>query len=233
MKKILPLLLLCIFITGCTPDYELKVNKYSIEDKATLNIKNNDYEKAILINELFQISNGEYTTDQEIGTKVINRLRTSNLSPGYKIDGFYTKDIQNNKIELSYLYKNDTFQNSYIFNTCFDDFYYNSTNDYYIINGSGSFKCLINKKVKIAIKSDYLVIDSNADKVNGNTYIWNFNTKNNLDHELYIQISKKYKAPKNNNNNLIVIIAILISGILFYKFIIKKEKITLNHNNDV
>ena len=143
------------------------------------------------------------------------------------------KNIQNNKIELSYLYKNDTFQHSYIFNTCFDDFYYNSTNDYYIINGSGSFKCLINKKVKIAIKSDYLVIDSNADKVNGNTYIWNFNTKNNLDHELYIQISKKYKAPKNNNNNLIVIIAILISGILFYKFIIKKEKITLNHNNDV
>ena len=97
---------------------------------------------------------------------------------------------------------------------------------------AGAFKCLVNDKESIAIQSDYRVVDHNADKVIGNKYIWNFDRKNNLNHELYIQISKKYKAPKNNYWSFIVLEIILI-GMFIYKFFLKKDRKSIFKNNEV
>ena len=43
--------------------------------------------------------------------------------------------------------------------------------NYYVIKGYNSFKCVFDKKTVVSIKTDYRVIDSNADKVRGNKYI--------------------------------------------------------------
>lgn len=232
MKKILFLILTLGLLTGCGSDYELKVNKYSIEEKAQVKLKNNDYDKAVLLNEIFRVTNINYDDDTEMGKYVIDQLRNNKLSPGYNLDGNLNKKITNNKISLSYTYKNDEFSSSNIFNSCFKDTYYDSTDDYYIIKGYNSFKCMIKDKMQISIKSDYRVIDSNADKVKGNKYIWYFNRNNNTDHDLYIQISKKYMAPKPNYWGITFLLAIAI-GFIIYKFFIKKDRINFRSNNEV
>ena len=72
----------------------------------------------------------------------------------------------------------------------------------------------------------------NADKVIGNKYIWNFNRKNNLNHELYIQISKKYKAPKNHYWSLITL-GIILTCLFIYRSFLRKDKRTFFKNNEV
>ena len=58
---------MCLLISGCHADYELNVSNDAIEDKVYFTLKSDDYEKAIFINQLFQISNMQYTNDEEIG----------------------------------------------------------------------------------------------------------------------------------------------------------------------
>ena len=232
IKRIIILCFMCLLISGCHADYELKVEKDTIEDKVKFNLKDNDYQKAILINQLFQLSNMPYEKDEELGEVVINKLKNELLSPGYDIDGTYVRNVEKNNISLSFLYKDNSFQRSYIFNNCFDNFIYDSTSNYYVIQGAGAFKCLINDKEKVVIQSNYRVIDHNADKVIGNKYIWNFNRKNNLNHELYIQISKKYKAPKNHYWSLITL-GIILTCLFIYRSFLRKDKRTFFKNNEV
>ena len=232
IKRIIMLCFMCLLISGCHADYELNVSNDAIEDKVYFTLKSDDYEKAIFINQLFQISNMQYTNDEEIGKVVIDKLRNDTLIPGYNIDGAYVRKVKNDDISLSFLYQGDSFEHSYIFNNCFDNFIYDSNSNYYVIQGAGAFKCLVNDKESIAIQSDYQVINHNADKVVGNKYIWNFDRKNNLNHELYIQISKKYKAPKNNYWSFIVLGIILI-GMFIYKFFLKKDRKSIFKNNEV
>lgn len=232
MKKIVFLVLGCFLVTGCSSDYELKVNKYSMEENVEFTLKDDDYDKANLINGLFKISDINYDNENEMGRFVIDKLRNDKLSPGDNLEGFYNKEKRNNKISLSYIYKNDDYNSSYIFNNCFGDIYYDSTDDYYVINGYNSFKCLIKDKVSVSIKSDYRVIDNNADKIRGNEYIWYFDRKNNINHDLYIQISKEYMAPKSNYWGIIIFFVIII-GFVIYKFFIKKDSINFWKNNEV
>lgn len=232
IKRIIMLCFMCLLISGCHADYELSVSNDAIEDKVHFTLKSDDYEKAIFINQLFQLSNMQYTNDEEIGKVVIDKLRNDTLIPGYNIDGAYVRKVKNDDISLSFLYQGDSFERSYIFNNCFDSFIYDSNSNYYVIQGAGAFKCLVNDKEKIVIQSDYRVIDHNADQVIGNKYIWNFDRNNNLNHELYIQISKKYKAPKNNYWSFIVL-GIILVGMFIYRFFLKKDRKSIFKNNEV
>ena len=47
MKKNIYLFLILFFITGCSSDYELKVNPTSMEESVNFTLKDNDYDKAI------------------------------------------------------------------------------------------------------------------------------------------------------------------------------------------
>jgi hypothetical protein len=244
MKKLLLFCLTLLLLTGCSSDYELKVNKYSIEENINFTLKDNDYDKAILLNELFRISNIDYDDNQEMGKLVIDKIRNEKLNTGYNVDedyinrinmnGSYIKKVNNNKINLTYTYKDDSYNYSNTFNSCFGDTYYDSTDDYYVINGYNSFKCLIKDKMKVSIKSNYRVIDSNADKIRGNEYIWYFTKDNNIDHDLYIQVSKKIKSNNKNSNYFgLIAMTIILLSLIIYKLFIKKDKIGFNSNNDV
>lgn len=232
MKRIVGLLLVLLMVTGCSNDYKLKINPSSISEEINFSISDTDTEKAVLINELFRVTNINYENESDMGEYVIDRLRNDNLSVGYNIDDFYTKTVDGDDITLTYTYKDDSYDNSNVFNSCFGSTYFESTEDYYVINGYDQFKCLVKDKVKIVIETDYRVIDSNADKVRGNKYIWYFTEDNNLEHDLYIQVSKKYERKITNYFPLIMMIGIIL-GVIIYKFVIKKRGFKFNSNNDV
>lgn len=234
MKKIVGLLLILVMVTGCSEDYKLKINQDSISEEINFSIGDNDTEKAVLINELFRITDINYENESDMGEFVIDRLRNDNLGVGYDIDDFYTKTVDGDDITLSYTYKEDDYNNSNVFNSCFGDTYFESDDNYYVINGDNQFKCLVKDKVKVVVETDYRVIDSNADKVIGNKYVWYFTKDNNLEHDLYIQVSKKYKRRGSNYFPMIIVGGIII-GFVIYKFVFKKDKFRLkfNSNNDV
>lgn len=232
MKKIVGLLLILVFVTGCSDDYVLKINPNSIEEEINFSIGNDDTEKAILINELFRVTDINYEDDSAMAGYVIDRLRNYDLSPGYNIENFYTKRVDGDKITLSYIYDEYNYDNSNVFNSCFGDVYFDSNEDYYVINGYNQFKCLVKDKVKVVIKTDYRVINSNADKVDGDKYIWYFTGNNNLDHDLYIQVSKKYKRKKMSYWSFYVIVGLIV-GFIIYKFFIRKDRPSFISNNDV
>lgn len=232
MKKIVGLLLILVFVTGCSNDYTLKINPNSIEEEINFSIANGDIDKAILINELFRVTNIPYDDDIAMAGYVIDGLRTYDLSPGYNIEGFYNRNIDGDKITLSYIYDEDNYGNSNVFDSCFGEAYFDSNEDYYVINGYDQFKCLIKDKVKVVIKTDYRVIDSNADKVSGDKYIWYFNGDNNLEHDLYIQVSKKYKRKKISYWPFYLMIGLIV-GFVIYKFFIRKDRFGFISNNDV
>lgn len=231
MKKNIYLVLILFLIAGCTSDYELKINPTSMEESINFTLKDNDYDKAILINQIFTVTDVYYDNDKEMGSHVIKVLKEEKFHPTYLTEDFYTKEINKDKINLSYTYKNDSYEGSNIFNFCFGDVYYDSTDDYYVLNGYNSFKCLLKDEMKFTITTDYRVINSNADKIIGNNYIWYFNKENNMDHDLYIQISKKYKQKKLDIFPIITV-AVAILLLLSYKIFIK-DKNHFQKNNEI
>ena len=217
--KYLPILPILIILSGCSNDYELIIDNNTINEKVNFEIKNEDYDKAILINRIFTITNNILETDtkEDIAKKVINDLRGNNFKPSYESDDLYNKKVNGDNIELNYTFKSNDFKTSNIFTYCFGNYFFDSNEDYYLIKGSGGFSCLINSKMTIAIKSKYRIIDNNADKIKGNVYYWNFNSENNLDKELYIQVSKKYKNKNNSNNYWLITLVLILSIIILVK----------------
>lgn len=230
MKKIY-LVLMLFFLTGCTNSYELEINKTSLSENIYFTLKPNDYSNAVLMKKIFNVGDKYYDDDRQMGEYVIDYLKTNSLHS--LEDNYYQKKIMDNRINLNYKYSKEEFPNSIVFNSCFGDTYYESTKNYYVIKGYNSFKCIFNKKTVVSIRTNYRVIDSNADKVYGNKYIWIFNNKNNLNHDLYIQISNKYRRKNGNYFPLIItVVAIfIVLLVLIYK---KNGKIfRFKTNNDV
>lgn len=234
MKKIIVFLLIIVFITGCKNevDYILEVSPEHIKEKIHLILEDTDYDKVNYLNDVFYFSTNNYNNEKEKGIEIIKKIKTNNLKPIFDFDNtYYNKNVEENNITLEHIYNNNYYLST-VFNSCFNNTYYDSTKDYYVIKGYDGFKCLYKDEIKVIIKSKYKIIDSNADKINKNEYIWYFNNDNYLDNELYIQISKHQKSKISGNWKMYV----LIAGILIYiilKTITKENVVIFKKNNEI
>lgn len=231
MRNYFIVLFLLFFLSGCTnnADYKLKVLDDSIEEEIYISTDDIDNDKASYLNEIFNFSSRD--NKWQIDSELVNHLRNEEIiiaSDNKK--NAHTKEINNDKIKLSYVY-NDNYGNSKIFSSCFGDNYYDSTDDYYVLKGYNQFKCLYKDTVKVVIETDYRVIESNADEIDGNKYIWNFNDSNYLVHDMYIQVSKKYMAKSVINWKFYLIGFVIVLG--FAYLILKFKKIDFVSNNEV
>ena len=232
MKKKILIFLMIMFITGCTDgnsDYTLEIYPDSIKENVHLMFDNNGYDKLNYLNDIFDFST---TNNNENNISVIEQLKTEDLQATSNGEDLFQKTIKNNQITLSYNYNSTNYKISNIFNTCFNNTYYDSTENYYVIKGYEGFRCLYKDEVKIVIKTDYKVIDSNANEINKNEYVWYINEDNYLENELYIQVSKKQKEILSKNWKMYVLI---IGGIIYivYKIITKENIFLFKKNNEV
>lgn len=211
-----------ILLTGCDSKYELTIDKDSIKENVSFRLSDDDYENGNFLSEVFSLDfryfyneQLNFESEKESGKFYIDYIKNNDLYPSYRIGDVYEKDVVGERIKLRYTYRGDDYLGSQLFYYCFGDHYFDFTDDYYVIKGYNSFKCLLNDDTKIVIKTDNRVINHNADKVIGNRYIWYFTPKNNLDHTLYIQVSKKYKQPKHFDFS-VGLFVILVLGIVGY-----------------
>lgn len=216
MKKILFLTILCLFLTGCTVNYNLEINDDTFKETITGDVLN------------IELDNGEEATD----INNYDHFLTAE-QPVFKKDNstFYNKSLNNTtngiEFEYSYSFNENNFINSRILNGCFDNYNFKVEDNKYYIQLSGQFKCNYTD-TKINLTTDYKVIAHNADKKKKNTYTWTIEKDNSQDVDLFISIDKN----ETNNNfslgwnifkTIGLIILLILSSICIY-FLKKKEQ---------
>lgn len=220
MKKLVYLLLILIFISGCTATYELTINDDLSIDETIIGLESENFynqfydSKRKVADKVKSIFN-EYINQNEYVISDIEKDNLYGLSiskhySNYKeyleksiayIPYFNSLDIieDNNKITISLKDKinDDSFSNRYIVN-----------------------------EGKISIIVPFKVIKHNADSYDRltNKYTWNFDLTDKTKSNIYIEFDKKILV---NNIYLYVIglsIALLIAFILLIYFIKKRKR---------
>lgn len=201
-------------LTGCTIDYSVKFDGDIVNERIS-----------------------GYVTDKEIGDGSkgtgLNIYYDLLYSDQYALtegEDLYTKNIidKKNKIqyEFSYVY-DDNYNKSMILDSCYENVFFDDDDDFYYIYLSGDFYCMYADKININVTSEYAIIDSNANKIKDNNYIWIIKDQNDAD--INLTISKTLKHQKNNTKNgmdtfrIIAFVILIILSIITYLLYKKKN----------
>lgn len=208
MKKNIILLCIIFLLTGCNVEYNVTISNDKIDENIS-----------VYTNTL------NFTSESDGNSNNINNIDyyAYNLSDSkYK----YNKTIKksNNMYEINLTYSHNP--NEFINSTALNYFKYHSfINDekyYYIKLQDGlknGYKDKISKNVLLKITTNNKVVQNNADKIDGNTYIWEITKQNADEKEILFQVMKNEKndgfVTKSNGNVLIMgSIAIFIVTVL-------------------
>ena len=171
MKKMLLLGLFLILLTGCSAQYNLKIDKDKIEENVEVSFPKNTTDRTLL---------EPYLT-------IANRVypKNDNLSDVYKTS--LDEDDYNYYLRYNYNHSYDLFDQSLFLNQCYEDVSFVYTDEQVELSTSNMFMCLnmlddglYLNDASIRITTDMKVVNNNADSVDGNTYIWNVNNSKKL-----------------------------------------------------
>lgn len=219
MKKIILLSILCLLLSGCTVNYNLKIE----DNLFTETIKGN------VLNEEVKIDKDQ--TD----TNYTNYFITKEQPVLINDDNiFYKKTLSKNNNSTdyiySYTYNENTIKDSRILNECFENFEFKEKNNTYHLAAFGDFYCDYTDTININISTEYNVSIHNAKEIKNNTYTWIIDKNNKDNLNLYISIDKNnnYDNSKLSWNILKIttfIVLIIFSGIniLIIKYRQKKH----------
>ena len=195
-KKICVLLFILLLTTGCSCQYNLKIdgNVY----KETIYITSNNPEEINSLNEKWQIPINK--ENYYIGDE----------STDYSsIDEIYDHSLNENTLKFSHDFSRDDFANSTAVSMCYKSLTVTSYEGKVIISTSNIAECFNSypnlSNVLINVTVDKSVSNNNADSVNGNTYTWRLNRDNykNKSVNLIYENKKddKESTPDNTKNN--------------------------------
>ena len=187
MKNKIIILLSLLLLTGCTVNYNLEINKDTLNETIT---------GTVTKEESSQDSNAT-------GLSTVYSIINEDQKPVYNKEELYQKELKESGNNINYTFKYnyniEDFVNSTIINTCFENKEIEEIDNYYSIRLSGNFYCLYNKKINIAVTSNLKVASNNADKIKDNTYIWTID-KNTTDIELVVDKNTPYTKPIKKRN---------------------------------
>lgn len=216
MKKII-LLILILLVSGCTTEYNLTIENNKFNENIKIDISKSliDYTPTI----------PGVEKDDQITPLIENPVSaffsTSNKNYDKKVEE--TENSYN--INLKYNYTFDEFKGSNSINSCFENIEMNGEDVYYI-NLNGNFYCLYSDSIDIKIKTNNEVIRHNADRKEGNTYIWNIHSGNSNNVDILFEVSKDIK-----NKSIILEISIIIVLLIILGIVLKVIKKKNEENN--
>lgn len=174
-KKIFILTLIILMMCGCSVDVNIDISNNKIKESNDITV----LENALYTKEILRTSFRDYipiyasdlivdtVPDKPFSDVLYYNKNTTDLGNGYIFNYSYDFDI-------------DRYGDARTIKEGFRDYSYTYRND--IISLSTDNKGLIYfdeykelDEVVINIKTNYLVLENNADRVNGNTYTWIFN----------------------------------------------------------
>ena len=195
-KKICLLLFILLLTTGCSCQYNLKIdgNVY----KEAIYITGSNSEEIDNLNQKWQIPINK--ENYYIGDKDTNYS---------SFDSVYDYKLNNNTLKFSHDFNRDEFTNSTAVSICYKTITITNYEGNIIISTSNIAECFNSypslSNLLINITVDKSVSNNNADSVNGNTYTWKLNRDNykNKSVNLIYENKKdnKESTPDNTKNN--------------------------------
>jgi len=205
MKKIVLLLIMIFMLTGCSVEYNLIISEDSITEDIYLKSENEN-ESNIIYNYLKPV---EAFIDSPM-----------NSESNEKLDGveYYVMNKNINslnlyELNLNYKFNYDDFINSNIVNQSVSLFEIDKSYGVYYLDTGASLNIfdlypeLNTLKVSISLNELYEIVDTNADKIIDNVYIWNVTRNNYTSNPISISFKEKpveeenqYEEENNNEN---------------------------------
>ena len=213
MKKFI-LVLFIFILSGCSATYNLEIDGDTFKENIDIIINKS---------EIPNDNSLEFGVEQD--DPITPFLNGENSVFFSNPNVYYNKKVEEfgdyYSVNMNYQYRASEFKDSNSLNMCFDSFEFDDSKNYYI-HAEGAFYCLYPNTLSISIKTRNKVIKNNADEIKGNVYTWiiDNNNRNNVDIEFEITKNVSY----TNILVYIVIIVLCISGILFIKSFIQKNK---------
>ncbi len=210
------------FLCGCEAVYNVDINEDFIKDELIIN----NYDVSSWDNEKIpyrKLIDNNYNNFN---------LATDKNTPGYpevykKIDGYnyYNKELisetGNYGLKFNYEFNHDDYSKSYLL-TFYNNLRINNVNNKLIINTGDGKGCYafdnypLLDKITINVRTDYIIDNNNADKVEDGIYTWFIDKDNYKNKSIYLEVDKNYlKNGKNTTltNRVINITLIVIGGI--------------------
>lgn len=224
--KLIIIVCLIIFITGCEVNYNLEFKDNILEENIDIILseeestgENKEKMKYSLENEAFSISK------QTVHEQYITNFKEEK-----------NKFIGN----LNYSYTVDNFADANLINQCYDSFSFVRVESGYSLVTSDIFKCVVFSylpvdKYNITITTDYLVKEHNADIVDKNKYTWIIEANGDVQTKKPIKIvfsnetkgtQLKDKMRTNSSTILITILGglFLIISVIYIIYYIKNRR---------
>ena len=240
MKRLVWMLLLLLLVTGCEAEYNLTINKATIDEQFQIYEKDpNKWDSNV---ELFSLSfkdvinnNLQYKTGIYIDEQLNDTEEDNNNYIFYKPVKINTKE----KLGILYKYKFsvDRYEKAYFPNNCFDNIKVYQEKGNIILSTSKGFNCLEKEynlsSLTINITTKYEVLNNNSDTVDGRTYKWIINEDNYQDKNIYIKVNTKklsnVKINSDKENDIVKLfltfgVAIAILLIIVIIFLANKKR---------
>lgn len=212
MKKIFLLILMFFILTGCTNEYTLVIGKGKIKESLLSSVPSSK-ENTCKRDSIPECDNNH----DEILSVNINPL-LNNPNAAYEKKE-YTENGENYMLR-TYDFTYENFGDSYTLNECFDSYEYkNKMNELYIY-ATNFTKCYQNSDVTIKVVTNYKVYEHNADKKEGNTYIWYINNDNYNTKDLSIRLRSFSLTPY-----IVWPITVTVAGGIIYYLYKKSQKV--------
>ena len=217
MKKRIILLLLIVFLCGCEAKYNIKISDNRIEEEINITEKNevleyyDDEDK-----ELFEDELNYWELDLDYYKKT--NIKEKDIS-GYKYHSYFTYDEFKTLTALKRCYEKFDFQQE-------PNIKIETSNDFLCLNDYNEFENL-----ELTITTDYKIINSNADRKDGNKHTWIINKKNHKNKPIRFEVEKKYAEEHDSSLGLgaILVIILFIVLIILKLTVLKKDKIKANY----
>ena len=199
MKRIYILLIIVLFLTGCSSVVNIAIDKNSVTE--TVNISESNLSRYNAIKNWNGFPAPLYY-DQELDAPMWMPSREKENGVSYYD---VVSDDQNHSLKITGNFKLKEHTRSYLVRHCFRFYNVITEGQRTIFSTSKGLTCSY-RNFSIVVSTPYVVINNNADGVDkdNNTFTWNINNSNYRDVGLYMEVdfSKKFKEESNNNNNI-------------------------------
>ena len=198
--KTILLIILCFILCGCSAEVNIELDRNFVTEDTTLYVDESDPDVISDYRAYFRqytpvyndVTLTEDEPDEAVKGVKYYSFKETKQNYGYDWNYYYKFNIED--YNYSRLLKN-SFKSAYLVKDTRDD-----SIEFYT-DGEGitimkRYPQLTN--VKVNIKTDLLVLETNADSVNGNVYTWNFD-RSNYQKNIYIKTSVRQKSSSSED----------------------------------
>lgn len=238
-KKIILLFVMMLITSGCEIEYNLEINGDNYNENTT--VIGNTLDASENLTELkSKVLYDEYMP-KPIPLFNDSVIQSESNEPIEGVLYYEKEDLADENIvgvQFNGTFDSNNINNSTIINYAYGNFEIIDNENQIAITTDKKFKLFDQQpnldKVIINIKTNYKVIESNADEVNNNIYTWNINKNNYTDKPINIVMEKHPSQANSNINNASVELFIIIGSIVIVLVLIGLYiKFKTNKNNKI